>query len=244
MTNAFSIKEAVVFGWHKVKSHSGLVFGVMLTLFGLQVASSIVQKVLANSALGIAASIVLTVLGIILGAGMTLIVLKLAKGEHAQYRDIVPDLTLVWKYFCVSVLTGVIVFLPLMAGGLVALVLLVSTGSVNFSEGATTVGHVWEFALAVLIGAAAIICALYLGLRYSMARFAVLEGAAIVESLRKSARFTHAIKWHLVLFVLAIVALNIVGFIVLLVGLLVTIPVSVLAYAHIYLKLKAHHGHH
>ncbi len=243
MTHTFSIKEAIVFGWHKVKAHSQLVFGVVLTMFALQVASSLVEKGLEGTAVGAAASIVLAVLGIVLGAGMTLIFLRLAKGEHTQYRDIVPAMGLVWKYFCASLLTGLISFLPLMAGGLVSLALLASTGSINFSEGAPVAGHEWAFALAMLVMLVAAGFAIYFAIRYSMARLLVLEGADILETLPKSAKLTHNAKGRLALFALAIIGLNLVGLAALVVGLLVTIPISILAFAHVYLKLKSHHGH-
>ncbi|MBP7770804.1 MAG: DUF975 family protein [Candidatus Pacebacteria bacterium] len=244
MTHTFSIKEAIVFGWHKVKAHSQLVFAVVLTMFALQVASSLVEKGLQGTAIGAAASIVLAVLGIILGAGMTLIFLKLAKGEHTQYREIIPNLSLVWKYFLTSLLTGLITLLPLMAGALASLALLVPTGAVNFSERAPVVeGNEWAFAFSMIIMAVALGFAVYFGIRYSMARLAVLEGADVLESLPKSTKLTHNIKWRLVLFALAIAGLNLLGLLALVVGLLVTIPVSVLAFAHVYLKLKSHHGH-
>jgi hypothetical protein len=243
MTHAFSIKEAIVFGWRKVKAHSQLVFAVVLTMFALQVASSLVQKGLEGTALGAAASLVLAVLGIVLGAGMTIIFLKLGKGEHAQYRDIVPSIRLIWKYFCTGLLTGLISFLPIAAGALVSLALLTSTGSINFSEGAPIDGHEWAFAVAILIMLVAVGYAAYFAIRYSFARLAVLEGSSILESLPKSAKLTRNVKWRLVLLTLALAGLNILGLIALLVGLLVTIPVSVLAFVHVYLKLKGHHGH-
>lgn len=243
MTHAFSIKEAIHFGWHKLKSNSRLVFGVVLTMFALQVASSMVENSLKDTVLGAVASLVLAVLGIILGAGATLIVLKLAKGEHAHYRDIVPAMGLVWRYFCTSLLTGIITFLPLMAGGLVSLAILASTGSINFSEGAPIVGHEVYFALAAVVILVSFAFAVYFAIRYSFARLAVLDGADILESLKKSTKLTHNIKWRMVLFVLAIIVLNLLGLVALVVGLLVTIPISLLAFAHVYLKLKAHHGH-
>lgn len=243
MTHAFSVKEAIVFGWHKLKAHSALVFQVVLTMFALQIASSLVQKGLGGTALGAAASIVLAVLGIILGAGTTLILLRLAKGEPTRYRDIVPAMWLVWRYFCTSLLTGIISFLPIAAGALASLALLVSTGSINFSEGAPIDGHEWAFAGAMLIMLVAVCFAAYFAIRYSMARLAVLEGTAILESLTKSTKLTHNAKRRLALFALAIIGLNILGFAALMVGLLVTIPVSLLAFARVYLKLKAHHGH-
>lgn len=244
MTNAFSIKEAVVFGWHKLKAHSALVFGVVLTMFALEVTSSVVQKTLEGTLLGAAASIVLAVASVVLGAGMTLIFLKLAKGEHAEYRQIVPDIKLVWKYFASSMLSGLITALPLMAGVVVSLVLLVSTGSIVLSEGEPVAGHEAQFAIAMAVMLVALVFSMYFGVRYSMSRLAVLDGSDIVESLSRSTKLTDGRKWHLVLFLLALVALNLLGLIAFVVGLLITVPISVIAYSHIYLKLKAHHGHH
>jgi uncharacterized membrane protein len=242
MTNTFSIKEAIVFGWHKVKEHSQLVFGVVLTMFALQVASSVVQKVLQNTLIGAAASVVLAVLGVVLGAGMTLIFLRLARGERAHYRDIVPAMRLVWRYFLASVASGVISFLPIMAGGLAALILLVSSGAVNPGGGfSTAMGVGAGVALAALVMAVAVVCTVYLALRYSFARLAALDGARVGDSLRQSSKLTHGVKWHLVLFVLALIAVNLLGLLVFIVGLLVSVPVSVFAFVHVYLKLKAHH---
>ena len=61
-----------------------------------------------------------------------------------------------------------------------------------------------------------------------------------IEALKESWRITKGHKWQLFLFVLAILGLNILGLIALVVGLLVTIPVSMLAVVHAYRKLE--HG--
>lgn len=197
----FSIEEALRFGWHKTRAHSGILFQAMLVIFAVQVASSIVQKVLANTLQGGLAAVALMVLEIVLGAGFTLIALKLAKGEHTSLQDLIPRAHLVWLYFCVSVVVG-----SMVVGGFILL----------------------------------IVPGIYLLVRFSMARFAVLEGAHIVESLKKSSHLTQGSKWHLFGFLLVLVLLNLVGALLFLVGLLVTVPVTTLAYAHVYLKLKSH----
>jgi hypothetical protein len=196
----FLIEESLRFGWHKTRAHSALLFQAMLVLFAVQVASSIVQKVLANTLQGALAMVALAVLSIVLGAGFTLIALKLAKGEHASLADLVPRARLVWHYFCASVFAGVII-----VGGLILL----------------------------------IIPGIYLLLRFLMVRFAVLDGAGITESLKKSSALTHGVKWHLLAFLLVLVLLNILGAALLLVGLLVSVPVTAIAFAHVYLKLKS-----
>ena len=66
----------------------------------------------------------------------------------------------------------------------------------------------------------------------------------ITASLRESAEMTHGIKWHLLGFFIIILLLNIVGALLLLVGLLVSVPVTMIAYAHVYQKLRVHHVAH
>ena len=198
--SSFSISESIEFGWKTVKVHSALVFKVVLTLLAVQVAYSIVTKVLAGTALGFTAGAVLFVMSVVFGVGATLISLKLAKGEHAVYADIVPPARLIWWYVCASILAGLIVVL--------GLILLIIPG-------------------------------IYFVLRYSMVRFAILEGAGITESLGKSAKMTEGVKWHLLGFFAVMILLNIAGALVFLVGLLVSIPVSTIAYAHVYTKLRS-----
>ena len=234
----FSIKEAIVFGWKTLRKHSGLMLGVVLTLFALQVMTDIVERTLQGTATGFAASIMLGIVGVVLGCGATLISLKLAKGEAAQYRDIVPDIKTVWRYFCSSFLSGLIAALPLMAGGFVAFIILAATGSISFSEGPWQ-GSPAAVAVAVVIMAVALAATIYLALRYSMARMAVLEEGEIIGSIRRSTTLTRDRIGHLFLFVLALIGINILGLLVLVVGLLVSVPVSMLAFAHVYLKLKA-----
>ncbi len=200
----FLIGEAFRFGWHKTRAHSGVLFQVMVALFAVQVAYSVVEKVLGYSIEGILAQLALGVLSIILGAGFTVITLKLAKSEHATYRDLVPPGRLVWTLFLASVLTGLII-----VGGLILF----------------------------------IVPGVYFLTRYSMVRFVVIEGATVGESLKKSSHLTEGVKWRLLGFLLALLGLNVAGAAFFLVGLLLTVPVSAIAYAHVYLKLK-NHPHH
>src|SRR3989344_3898665 len=199
----FLIGESFKFGWHKVRQHSALVFQVVLTLFACQVAIEIVQKVLAGRPLGVLAVIALCVVMAFLGTGATLITLKLARGQHASYADLLPPVALVWRFVCAAILSGLI----------------------------------------VLAGLLLIVPGVYLLLRYGMVRFVVLDGAGVTESLGKSAALTRGVKWRLLGFFAAVVALNILGVFLFYVGLLITVPVSMIAYAHVYEKLKARHHH-
>ena len=195
----FLIGESLQFGWHTMRAHSALVFRVVLTLLALEVARAIVQKVLAGSALGLLASLVLFAATAVLGIGATRIALRLAQGHSAHYADIVPPMRLLWPYLAAALLTGLAVI-----GGLILLIL----------------PGVW------------------VAVRLSMVRFEVIDGAGIRESLNKSWALTEGHFWRLFLFMLALIVLNVLGALAFMVGLLISIPVTMLAYAHVYQKLK------
>lgn len=205
MTHTFSIKEAIRFGWHKTRDNSGVLFQALLVLFALQVVSAIVQRVLEHTVLGFIATIALTVVGVFVGTGLTVMSLKIARNEHTELRDIWPNGRLVWHYFLASCLAGIIIL-----GGCILL----------------------------------IIPGIYFALRYAFVKYAVIDGASVTDSLGKSAVLTKDIKWKLLGFAIVLGLLNLLGFVVLVVGLLVSIPVSIIAVAHVYNTLKHHHHGH
>lgn len=59
----------------------------------------------------------------------------------------------------------------------------------------------------------------------------------VVEALNQSWEMTKGVKWNLFLFWLLLALINIVGFLCLIVGLLVTVPLSMVATAYVYRKL-------
>jgi uncharacterized membrane protein len=61
-----------------------------------------------------------------------------------------------------------------------------------------------------------------------------------IEALKESWRITKGHKWQLFLLGLVIIGINILGLLALVVGLLVSIPVSWLAVTHAYRTLQAH----
>lgn len=59
-----------------------------------------------------------------------------------------------------------------------------------------------------------------------------------MEAIKRSGEMTQGIKWELLIFWLTMLGLNILGALLLMVGLLVTVPVTGLAFIHIYRKLE------
>ncbi len=202
MKPTFSIEESLRFGWHKTREHSKVLFQILITLFALQVAQAVVSATLSHQMIGMVATFAIIIAEVILGIGLTLITLKIAKGEHVAYADVVPPLKLAWEYILASLLAGFVILLG--------------------------------FILLIIPG-------IYLSLRFSMLRFAVLEGAGITGSIKKSGKITEGVKWKLLGFFIIVALVNLLGAILFMIGLLVTVPVTMIAYAHIYQKLATHH---
>lgn len=245
MTQPFLIGESIRFGWKKLREHSGLMFAVVLTVLGLQLIQELANNMMSGVLYGLL-SFALTIAGVIVGTGSTYIGLRLVQGHKAAYADIMPPPLLVLRVLGAQVL---LVLMTLAVVG-VALLLIFSVlyafgipinqfGLPAVSPGVQVVGGL----LVACIGIAAAIGALYIALRYAFVQFAVLDGAGVIESLHKSTDMTAGVKLRLLLFWLAMLGINLLGLLAFVVGLIVSIPISMLAYAHVYDKLKHHRIH-
>lgn len=229
-------------GWHTVRLHSALVFKIVLSLFAVQVAFEIVTKVLTHTLVGVLAATLLLGLGTVAGFGATVVSLKLIRKESARYGDLFPPSNMVIRYILSSLLVALSVLAPLIIAGLLIAVGAVM-GGVSFSTGTIATPYVPMYvvygAVSILLAVAMVLSG-YILLRYSLVRFLVIDGATVMESLRRSVRITKGHALQLLGFFSIFVVLNILGALLFLVGLLVTVPVTVIAYAQVYQKLRGH----
>lgn len=95
-------------------------------------------------------------------------------------------------------------------------------------------------ALMVLVGLALLIVpGIFLMVLFQFYAFHIAdEGAGAVAALRRSAETTRGERWRLFLFGLLAVLINVGGALCLLVGLFLTVPVTFLAYAHVFRRLQ------
>jgi uncharacterized membrane protein len=84
-----------------------------------------------------------------------------------------------------------------------------------------------------------IVPGVYLALRFLFVPYLVVDRRlGVSAALKESSRMTDGRKWRLLGLVLVLVLLNIVGALLLVVGLLVTIPVTMIGLAHAYRTLE------
>jgi hypothetical protein len=87
-----------------------------------------------------------------------------------------------------------------------------------------------------------VIPGLYLAVRFKMYPYVLIENenATLKELIKMTSKLTYGHFWKVLGFLIALSILNIVGAMVFLVGLVITVPVSIFATAHVYEKLKNH----
>lgn len=90
------------------------------------------------------------------------------------------------------------------------------------------------YALAIVVGLVLLIVpGIIFALMFMFTTFIVIDrGLGPIEALKESNRITYGHKWSLLGFTLMLVLINLLGLIALVVGLLVSIPVSSLAVTH------------
>jgi uncharacterized membrane protein len=105
----------------------------------------------------------------------------------------------------------------------------------------------WKYvAASVLAGLATIVGLILLivpgiiiGIMVAFATYIVIDlDLGPIEAIKHSAALTKGHRWHLLRLGLALLGLNILGFLALIIGLLVTIPVSILSVVHVYRALS------
>ena len=107
---------------------------------------------------------------------------------------------------------------------------------------------IWRFALVSIITGVItligfvllIIPGIYLMLRFALVKFLIIDrkNVGIIEAMHESSNLTLGVKWELLGLLLVILLINILGVIPAGLGLLVTIPISMIALAHVYVALS------
>jgi len=199
---AFSITEAIKYGWKTLREHfvflTSLIVGLFIINIGINVATQALDKADLNLLL-FATTILSVVVSVIIGMGLIYVALKLYDENMAGYRDILEPAPLFWRYLGSSIVYVVIVIL-----GLILLIV---------------PGIIWA-------------------IKYNFYKYAVIdEKLGVMDSIRRSGEITKGEKWHLFLFGIVLVLLNVLGALAFIVGLIVTIPITMMAVVYVYRKL-------
>lgn len=215
----FSINEALTSAWAKTK-------GNLRTLILITVVMLVVQIVLGgltqyaevqSAQIGpVLMQIVTFLISGVISVGMAVIALKVVDGKKPVVADLFTHYAHLWRYIGANVLVFIAGFLLL----LIAIAL-------AYAE-----------VPPIIIAISGVLVVLALSVFFSFVVYEVVDkGARPVAAIRGSVELARKAVFPLLGFVILLVIINLVGALLLLVGLLVTIPLTSVAMAQVYRTL-------
>ncbi len=109
MTNSFSKKAAILFGWEKFKEHAQVLLGVFATIGAISFVFDKTDKLEVSILVVIVLGVVGFALQTILNMGAIRIVLDIYAGKEVKYGGIISERSLWWKFILAEILTAVVV---------------------------------------------------------------------------------------------------------------------------------------
>jgi hypothetical protein len=218
--NDFNLEELFMFGWKKTKEHYWFLLGVLAINLVLNIATS-------------PAPFVNAIVSLLLSIATVSVLLQVVNGHVPVYKDLLKpfqNYKITWHYFLGALL---IICAFALCFGVIALLFL---PFMSFP------GHT---PLAILSLVIVICAAVYAIIRLQFFKYFIVEdeNTGPIEAMKKSIAITKGQFWDLFVFLFAIAAINLIGLLVVVVGLLVTVPVTLIAYTYLYKKLSASHTH-
>ena len=221
----FTLQNVFKEAWSKVKAHAWylfIVFFISATIMAALARTGILEGLAC-----IAVSIAIITVSLMIVDGHTPTCNDLFK--HFKSNK-VP-----WNYTVASILYILVVLLGF--GSIVALLGTLAIATSPMSLGFTPLSYV-TIALCALV----FLVTLYYAIRLQFYKFIVVsdENVRGMDALKKSYHMTGTGFWKLVAFIIVVIIMNIVGAIPFGLGLIVTVPVTLIAYTIVY-KKYAHH---
>ncbi|MBU6389307.1 hypothetical protein KGQ71_02205 [Patescibacteria group bacterium] len=79
---------------------------------------------------------------------------------------------------------------------------------------------------------------IYLTLRYGLFRYFIVDkNSPVLDSFQQSSVITNGVKWNLLAFYIVLGMINVIGALFFMTGLIITVPLTVMAEVHIYRQL-------
>ncbi|HYF29163.1 MAG TPA: DUF975 family protein [Candidatus Paceibacterota bacterium] len=209
-----SVKECLSFGWETFKKRPWLLAGAVAVGVLVDGLTSLIERATHGSyilePLGVLLAILISML---YATGQTNLFVKAHDDPmSARVADLL-HLRAYWRFLCTSILLWLFIGLPYLA---------------------------LEFlSVPPVVMALLIIPALIVSLVFGFALYLVVDrGMGPLQSLKESAQITRGHRLELFLLLLAIVGVNLLGLAALVIGLFVSVPVTVLAMVHAYRMLS------
>ncbi|MHB8443004.1 MAG: hypothetical protein ACYDAS_01350 [Patescibacteria group bacterium] len=225
----FSISEVFSFGWNK--TFQNLVFYIVFTLVFIVVYSALEFLTGRAGLLRIIFLVILIAFDFAFGYLSVLIALRVYNNEKlelSKFTSYIQFDNRFWNYVGGGILLAV--------GFIIGYLLILGSSAlmVHFALQRSLV-----FLLFIIIIVVLSVLLIIYSIALSFWAYIIIDqNKQIIESIKESYRITKRKKWKIFGFLFILSILNIVGFFLLLVGLLITIPISILSMVFLYKKLE------
>lgn len=222
----FVIGESIGFGWNTVKQSMGFFILLTLASFVIEMIPSALRSMIGGDSMLV--GLIFWIIGMVVQALITMgyvsICLTYADGGKAGFEKLFSCGNLILNY----VLASILVTVGVLVASILSIVVYFVVGS-----------YLGSGLLFFVVFFVFMIPGIVLLIRLMFFMYAIVDrGMGPVKSLTASWEMTQGVTMDLVLLFLLCFVINIVGLIPLGLGLLITVPLTSLAYAYVYRKLE------
>ena len=227
----FSNRKIIIESWHKVRENLNFLILIMLFILALNlVISGIQEKILEEITIQ---AIVFTIASYLFQAGINLGMIKVAiniqNKIEASFSNIFNHFHMLINYILATIILLIILILVGLPG------LIVILFSISYES---SMIYTLFFPVGLIL---VIIPAIYASIRMQFYDyFLVDEECGVVESIKKSLMITDGYVGELFLLGATVSIIILISMIPLMIGLLVSIPLSVMVNAYVFNSLKKH----
>lgn len=216
----FTIQEAIKFGWKAARENIWFFVKLFLVLLGVQIIISVLTG--TSEPVG---SIFSTAFSVVTGTGFIVIALKAADNQQLRISDFWAKPIVWWHYFLTSLL------LILLIAPLMLLVIFIIETLDSRGPG----GQILPILLAVIFT----LPIMYLLVAFQFATYRAVD--ALIKPIRTftySWQITRGARLKLILLMVVLFLINILGAMVVIIGMLWTVPLSIVAMGYVYRRLE------
>lgn len=233
MIAPFTSSTSLSAAWKAFASHWKFLVPTTIATAIILIVLRIATRALENHWLPM---LIVTVISIIAGVAITLgwtnITMRLVRSHSVALHDFKTNKKSWGHYFLARIIYGVFTVAAMILILIPVLLLIISAGSI-----------IPLVIIGIIAGIVGLVLFVWLGIRYMFISYVAVDhpNMGAWDMLKESAKLGKGHMVDLFGFGLLLLLVNIVGFLVILVGLLVTVPLSKIAVAHVYEQLKKKH---
>lgn len=214
----FTLSDVLSRSWQIMRSRMGLTIAMVVVYFVLANLMNAIAGSINNQVVKLLLTLANLVLSVFFQVGLFTYLLNLASGREAGFKDLFSGGPLILPVFFASLVFGLVIFGALIPAGILAIVL-------------PPIGII----VALVYG---VIAYIYIFTRLSQFYYLLIDReVGIIESLKLSSQLMKGREIQFLGLTLMLGLLNFAGALAFLVGLLITVPLSLLCLAVYYLGI-------